>query len=90
VPAPRFVTQRGGNSCGEGGIRTLGRILMPPPSSARPFGPARFLPPHIPCSAGGLRAEWREAVAACSALALVTLECDTRVTLASSASWHSA
>jgi hypothetical protein len=38
VPMPHHVVFRGG-SCADGGIG------LPPPSSARPFGPARFLPP---------------------------------------------
>ncbi len=39
---------------------------MPPPSSARPFGAARFLPPpNSVLGPPGLRAEWREAVATC-------------------------
>ena len=70
MPLSLTVKQRGGRS-GERGIRTLGRLLtyvrsgVPPPSSARPFGPARFLPPpNSVLAASPLRAEWREAVAA--------------------------
>ena len=51
--------------CGERGIRTLGRLLGCPhrPVLAPPGLRASCLP-QIPCSASGLRAEWREAVAA--------------------------
>jgi hypothetical protein len=42
-------------------------VGLPPPSSARPSGPARFLPhPYSVLGPAGLRAEWREAVADCN------------------------
>jgi len=72
VPTPRFVVQRGG-SCGERGIRTLGRLLTYvrlasgwgcPHRPVLALRAARFLPPpNSVLAASPLRAEWREAVA---------------------------